>query len=71
MSSAATSIPLFFAAEGRFVVYEDNLESGHRTLLMEYEPGERTADRAEILRELADRGEAPTYDFLEKEFAQH
>jgi hypothetical protein len=62
---------LFFAADGKFVVYEDNLESGHRTLLVEYEPGDRTAERAEILRELADRGEAPTYDFLEKEFAQH
>lgn len=63
--------PLFFAAEGKFVVYEDNLESGHRTLLLEYEPQERTADRADVLREIAGRGEAPRFDFLEGQFAQH
>jgi hypothetical protein len=63
--------PMFFATEGKFGIYEDNLESAHRLLRLEYEASERTVERPAILRGLVDRDEAPTYDFLEREFAEH
>jgi hypothetical protein len=63
--------PMFFAAEGKFAVVETNIESGKRILKLEYETAERKADRPEILRDLADHDDAPTYAFLEGEFASY
>lgn len=60
--------PLFFAAEGRFAVVEVNPAHGSRILKLDYDPDERTADRAAVLRELADSDEAPRYPSLEEEF---
>jgi hypothetical protein len=61
--------PLFFAAEGKFAVIEDNPVGGKRILKLEYEPDEREADRATTLRELADKTESPSFAWLDDEFA--
>lgn len=61
--------PLFFAAEGKFAVIEDTPVSGTRILKLEYEPEERKADRVKTLRELTDKLEAPSFPWLDAEFA--
>jgi hypothetical protein len=61
--------PLFYAAEGKFAVIEDNPVSGKRILKLEYESEERVADRAALLRELADKTDSPSFAWLDAEFA--
>jgi hypothetical protein len=60
--------PLFFAAEGRFAVIEDNPARGRRILKLDYDPKERNAERAGFLRDLAQKDEAPSFLWLDKEF---
>lgn len=60
--------PFFFAAEGKFAVIEDNPSGGNRILKLEYESEERQADRAAVLRELAEKKDSPSFAWLDAEF---
>jgi hypothetical protein len=60
--------PLFFAAEGKFAVIEYNPGHGNQILKLEYDPYDRTSERAAILRDLAEKKEAPSFAWLDQEF---